>query len=268
MRLWRPHRSKVAPSPPQRSPDAAQAPVSTSTKPQKQRAPQTPAEQNDNDGSRKAVLDPYQIKQVAFVTKAFLQMSIGIYVVWILLNRLIGFAADGEDQCVAGPTTTTPIVRTTPSTTQPVLPPTQTTALEQQPLFCYPLPHAEATFHLIADALAAAALIELAYTLFTPGPDEALNPIMLGLAAALLLQIARVDELDPQEAGAALLYVLGLGGLFGLKSLLDWNERRRSKPLIDKEKRRQVVLNIWSVVLWILAMGGLAGYLWVRTKSK
>lgn len=214
-------------------------------------------------------MDPYRIKQVAFVTKAFLQIAIGIYVVWILLTRLMGFAADGEKQCVAGPTSATDIVRSTPSTTQPVPAPTQPTALEQQPLLCYPLPHAEATFHLIADALAAAALIELAYTLFTPGPDEALNPIMLGLSAALLLQVARVDKFDLQEAGAALLYVLGLGGLFGLKSFLDWNENRRpERSLTDKENSRQVALNKWSVGLWILMMVSLAVYLSFRNSSK
>jgi hypothetical protein len=36
------------------------------------------------------------------------------------------------------------------------------------------LPGAHATLPVIAAALAASAAIELAYTLFTPGPDEAL----------------------------------------------------------------------------------------------
>ena len=42
----------------------------------------------------------------------------------------------------------------------------------------------------IGIGLAAAAAIELAYTLFTDGPDEALDPLMLGLASTLLLKLA------------------------------------------------------------------------------
>lgn len=92
---------------------------------------------------------------------------------------------------------------------------------------------------------------------------------MLGLSAALLLQVARVDKFDLQEAGAALLYVLGLGGLFGLKSFLDWNENRRpERSLTDKENSRQVALNKWSVGLWILMMVSLAVYLSFRNSSK
>jgi hypothetical protein len=42
----------------------------------------------------------------------------------------------------------------------------------------------------IGIGLAAAAALELAYTLFTDGPDEALDPLMLGLASTLLLKLA------------------------------------------------------------------------------
>ena len=41
--------------------------------------------------------------------------------------------------------------------------------------------------------LAAAAALELAYTLFTPGPDEALDPLMLGLSATILLKLAAIE---------------------------------------------------------------------------
>jgi hypothetical protein len=75
----------------------------------------------------------------------------------------------------------------------------------------------EDIFALISYALAAAAVVELAYALFTPGPDEALDPITLGLSALLLLQFARVEEFDYKEAIAALLYVLALGLLFGIR---------------------------------------------------
>lgn len=45
----------------------------------------------------------------------------------------------------------------------------------------------------IGVGLAAAAVVELAYTLFTSGPDEALDPLMLGLSAALLIQLGALQ---------------------------------------------------------------------------
>lgn len=72
----------------------------------------------------------------------------------------------------------------------------------------------------IAHALAAAAVVELAYTLFTPGPDEVLDPLMLGLTSVLLLRLAGVDELIWTEALATLLFVLCLAILFGVKKYL------------------------------------------------
>jgi hypothetical protein len=59
----------------------------------------------------------------------------------------------------------------------------------------------------IGVALAAAAVIELAYTLFTEGPDEALDPLMLGIAATLIIQLGKYPE--PQGADAADLLLLG-----------------------------------------------------------
>jgi hypothetical protein len=41
-------------------------------------------------------------------------------------------------------------------------------------------PSTVVSVRIIAYALAVAAAIELAYTLFTPGPDEALDPLMFG----------------------------------------------------------------------------------------
>lgn len=54
----------------------------------------------------------------------------------------------------------------------------------------------EQIFGIIGLALVVAAAVELAYTLFTDGPDEALDPLMLGLSAALLLQLGSADALD------------------------------------------------------------------------
>jgi hypothetical protein len=72
-------------------------------------------------------------------------------------------------------------------------------------------------FAIISYALAVAAVLELAYTLFTPGPDEALDPLVLGLSALLLLQFEKIKTLDYKQAIAILLYVLALGALFGVR---------------------------------------------------
>jgi hypothetical protein len=182
-------------------------------------------------------------------------MAIGIYVVVLLVAQLTAFSARGENQCVAGPTTTTQ----SGNVTQSLSAPAQTNSLKDPPTLCYALPNAESTFHLIADGLAAAALIELAYTLFTPEPDEALNPIMLGLSAALLLQVARVGSFKVEEAGAALLYVTALASLFGLRLFLKWSEYKSSERNgHSEEDSRSPVRSRPSIWLWIAAMAFLA----------
>lgn len=73
---------------------------------------------------------------------------------------------------------------------------------------------------VIASALAVAAAIELAYTLFTPGPDEALEPLMLGLSSGILFLISEnVDKnlSAPAQFSAVLLGVLALGFLFVIR---------------------------------------------------
>jgi hypothetical protein len=62
----------------------------------------------------------------------------------------------------------------------------------------------------IGVGLSASAVVELAYTLFTPGPDEALNPLMLGVAAALLFVLGGVDRDTLTVGTAAALLLLGL----------------------------------------------------------
>jgi hypothetical protein len=74
---------------------------------------------------------------------------------------------------------------------------------------------------VIASALAVAAAIELAYTLFTPGPDEALDPLMLGLSSGILVLITGGAHLSPAvQFSAVLLGVLALGALFLIRRRL------------------------------------------------
>jgi hypothetical protein len=76
-------------------------------------------------------------------------------------------------------------------------------------------------------ALIIAAAVELAYTLFTHGPDEALDPLMLGLSATLLLQLGTIHSLNWHDGLAILLYVSALSGLFATrKHFADLQQRK------------------------------------------
>jgi hypothetical protein len=78
-------------------------------------------------------------------------------------------------------------------------------------------PHATTVIvSAIAYALAVAAAIELAYTLFTPGPDEALDPLMLGLSSALLLLVTK-DGAPVAQFSGVLIGVAALGALFFIR---------------------------------------------------
>jgi hypothetical protein len=85
-------------------------------------------------------------------------------------------------------------------------------------------------FNTIGVGLAVAAGVELAYTLFTDGPDEALDPLMLALSAALILQLGKVESFKWTEALAAILYVVSLGILFRIRKYItvqDVGKRRK-----------------------------------------
>jgi hypothetical protein len=73
----------------------------------------------------------------------------------------------------------------------------------------------------IALALIISAAIELAYTLFTPGPDEVLDPLMLGLSATLLLNITDPRNKFGWQLGlATVLFAAAIGGLFAARKYL------------------------------------------------
>jgi hypothetical protein len=61
--------------------------------------------------------------------------------------------------------------------------------------------------------------VDLAYMLFTPGPDEAIEPVMTGLAAAILLGIGQINYKQIQvQHGIVLFLAIGaLAGLFAIK---------------------------------------------------
>ena len=72
-------------------------------------------------------------------------------------------------------------------------------------------------FHIVAAGLAVVAAIELAYTLFTPGPDEVIDPLMLGLSSALLFQVSKIETFGWSQGVAVVLFVAALGGLFRIR---------------------------------------------------
>ena len=95
-------------------------------------------------------------------------------------------------------------------------------------------------FQGIGIVLAAAAVVELAYTLYTPGPDEALNPLMLGLSAILILRLADLGDLTWSSGFGAFLLVAALGLLFAIRVFLADSEEKHGPNvwwIRDRTKR-------------------------------
>ena len=85
----------------------------------------------------------------------------------------------------------------------------------------------------ISIGLAAAAALELAYTLFTPGPDEALDPLMLALSATLLLKLTQLkDSVSMGGAVALLLLGLLLAVLFATRLMLAERDEEDERPKV------------------------------------
>jgi hypothetical protein len=81
------------------------------------------------------------------------------------------------------------------------------------------------TLEIVSRGLAYSAGVELAYMLFTPGPDEAIEPLILGLAAALLLSISKIKDPNIYLALEIALYVLVLTSLFFLRGFFTGNNK-------------------------------------------
>lgn len=100
----------------------------------------------------------------------------------------------------------------------------------------------EHVFATIGVALAVGAGIELAYTLFTHGPDEALDPLMLGLSAVIVLQLGRVHSFDLKQSSSAIIYVIALGGTFAIRKYLA-DDPKVGKP--DWSSLGKLAKNVW-----------------------
>src|SRR5262249_27662453 len=132
-----------------------------------------------SSGGRNEVGYPSSLQDVARRVKATLQMVIGLYAVgWLAWSFYLSPRAGN---CVAAAGTA-------------------------GVSFCYSIPPSAVVFKVVADALAAATVVQLAFALFTPGPDEALDPVLLALAATLLIGLGNVTTFSWKDGGAAVLY--------------------------------------------------------------
>lgn len=74
-------------------------------------------------------------------------------------------------------------------------------------------------------ALAISASVELAYMLFTPGPDEAIDPLILGLSAATLIEISKPENTKFEVIALIIVLLAGIGFLFWLKERFKLKEK-------------------------------------------
>jgi hypothetical protein len=79
---------------------------------------------------------------------------------------------------------------------------------------------ANSSLALIGRALAAATVVELAYTFFTDGPDEVLDPLMLGISAFLIIELGKTETHIAWGTGLGLLLTaITLGLLFAVRQM-------------------------------------------------
>ncbi len=183
----------------------------TGRRPAKERPISASREGNPNGDGETGYPPPVQ--EAAQRVKALLQMAIGLYALgWLAWSF---FLSHRIHNCA------------------PLLSGTHGTRGQ----FCYLIPPSAVAFKVVADALAAATVIQLAFTLFTPGPDEALDPVLLAVATALLLQLGQVEKFGWQDGLATVLFATALGVLFVVRVFLApekdpglwwwWSRRRR-----------------------------------------
>jgi hypothetical protein len=143
---------------------------------------------------------PQWLVDAARWVKAVLQMLVGIYTLFWLVRAFV--LSPSMHNCAV---------------------------MNSREQFCYAIPPAAVAFQIVADGLAAATVIQLAFTLFTPGPDEALDPVMLAIATALLFQLGKVDHFRWEDGLAVILYSVALGALFVVRTFIAPDEDKPPK---------------------------------------
>jgi len=84
--------------------------------------------------------------------------------------------------------------------------------------------HNAPTLRIIATGLVFSAALELAYMLLTPDLDEAVDPLILGLAATIIFRIEAAREVEKVKdmlphAGQIVIYIVALMGLFVIREI-------------------------------------------------
>jgi len=84
------------------------------------------------------------------------------------------------------------------------------------------------TLSYVAKALAISCGLQLAFMLITKGPDEAVEPIMLGVASVILLMLSAIDpdKWTVYNSLSVAILVLCIAGLYFLSKKLD-NEKNK-----------------------------------------
>lgn len=89
--------------------------------------------------------------------------------------------------------------------------------------------HSLNVLEIVSRALAYSTGIELAYMLFTPGPDEAIEPLITGTASAFLYLVSKEAKLELQTVASMLLFVIVIAVLFFMKdAFINRNEPKKA----------------------------------------
>lgn len=91
---------------------------------------------------------------------------------------------------------------------------------------------------IVGVALAFSTAVELAYTLFTRGLDEAINPLIMGIAAAILIAISPPGNFKVEVMSAVALAVVVIAILFLIQRTLPREEPTGGVPLMRKLLKR------------------------------
>lgn len=83
------------------------------------------------------------------------------------------------------------------------------------------------TLQYVAKALAVSCGVQLAYMLVTDGPDEAVEPLMLGIASAILLILSSTSEWDINHAAAVFLLVLTIPMLYWIAKKIKSDQKNK-----------------------------------------
>lgn len=109
--------------------------------------------------------------------------------------------------------------------------------------------------NIVSQSILVSAGIELAYMLFTPGPDEAIEPLLLGIAGTALLTISDDNSFFDSPLSDALvifIYSVSLFILFFLRlKMREWFPSEFNQQEPEKTSRGDAIILKISVPMWV-----------------